>query len=284
MRAVEPGGRASGAGRVTRLIGRYLLLVVVAALVLFPVYAALMVAQKDLDQLGDLGVLVPGGIDVGAFPDAFVDASLGRYLVNSFVVAIAITLGQVVTSVLAGYAFALLDFAGKRLVFWSFLATLMVPFEVTIVVNFETIQQLGWIDTYRALILPFLAFAVGTFLLRQAFLGIPRDLRDAAAMDGYGHWGFLVRVGVHLVRPTIAALALFSFLISWNQYLWPLLVTNSDDRRTVQIGLQQLRSVSGAELNLVMAGTILAMLPILLLLILFERQLIRGLTAGALKG
>lgn len=270
--------------RVARMAGRYALLVTVAALVLFPVYAAVMVAQKDLAELGDLGVLVPGGLDGGAFPDAFVDAGLGRYLLNSFIVSIAITVGQVLTSVLAGYALALVDFAGRRVVFWSLLATMMVPFEVTIVVNFETIQRLGWIDTYRALILPFLAFAVGTFLLRQAFLGIPRDLRDAAAMDGHGHGGFLVHVGVHLVRPTIAALALFAFLVSWNQYLWPLMVTNSDDRRTVQIGLEQLRSVSGAELNLVMAGTILATVPILVLLIVFERQLLRGLTAGAVKG
>jgi sn-glycerol 3-phosphate transport system permease protein len=151
-------------------------------------------------------------------------------------------------------------------------------------VNLDTVQTLGWIDTYQALIVPFLAFAVGTFLLRQAFLGIPQDLRDAATVDGQGHLGFLWRIAIPLSRPTIAALSLFSFLLAWNQYLWPLLVTNSDEYRTAQIGLKQLANVGGGQLSLLMAGTMLATLPILVLLVVFERQLIRGLTSGAVKG
>jgi sn-glycerol 3-phosphate transport system permease protein len=153
-----------------------------------------------------------------------------------------------------------------------------------IVANYETVQKLGWTDSYQGLIGPFLAFAFGTFLLRQAFLQIPRDLRDAAVIDGYGHWGFLRRVAVPLARPQIAALAVFSFLAAWNQYLWPLLITNEDRYRTVQIGLKQLAASNVIGFNLVMAGTILAALPIFVLLIVFERQLVRGLTAGAVKG
>lgn len=266
------------------VVGRYTLLVVVAAIVLFPIYAAIMVSQKPLSELGDLGVLLPGAPDLGSFDVALNDRSLGRYLLNSMVVSLLIMVGQVVTSILAGYAFASLRFPAKAMLFYLFIATLMVPAEVSIVVNLETIQTLGWIDTYQALVVPFLAFSVGTFLLRQAFLGIPQDLRDAAAMDGYGHWGFLVRVGVPLVRPTVAALSVFSFLLAWNQYLWPLLVTNSDEYRTVQIGLKQLADTSGGQLNVLMAGTVLATLPILVMLVVFERQLIRGLTAGSLKG
>jgi sn-glycerol 3-phosphate transport system permease protein len=220
-----------------RRAGTYALLVAVAAIVLFPVYAALVVSVQPFGELTDMGMLLPSHLSVRAFPDAFRDAHMARYLLNSAIVAVAITAGQVVTSVLAAYAFAFLQFRGKSVVFFLFLATLMVPTEVAIVANLETVQHLHWTDSYQGLIVPFLAFAFGTFLLRQAFLGIPRDLRDAAVVDGYGHLGFLTRVAVPLARPSNAALTVFSFLASWNQYLWPLLVTNDDRYRTVQIGL-----------------------------------------------
>jgi sn-glycerol 3-phosphate transport system permease protein len=200
------------------------------------------------------------------------------------VVTTIIVVAQVVTSILAGYAFAFLRFPFKRLIFLVFLATLMVPAEVTIVANYETIQDLGWIDSYLGLTVPFMATAFGTFLLRQTFLQVPQDLRDAAAMDGYGHWGFMTSVAVPLARPAIAALTVFSFLLSWNQYLWPLLVTNSEDYRTVQIGLKALASSNIDQINMVLAGTVVAGLPIFVLLVLFQRQLVRGLTSGAVKG
>jgi sn-glycerol 3-phosphate transport system permease protein len=260
------------------------LLVFVAFLVLFPLYSALVVAIQPIGELTDMGMLLPTDVSFSAFPDAFRDADMARYLANSAIVAVAITAGQLVTSVLAAYAFAFLRFPGRAVLFYLFLATLMVPTEVAIVANYETVQELGWTDSYQGLIVPFLAFAFGTFLLRQAFLGIPRDLRDAAVVDGYGHWGFLTRVAVPLARPQLAALAVFSFLAAWNQYLWPLLVTNDDRYRTVQIGLKQLAASNVITFNLVMAGTLLAALPIFAVLVVFERQLIRGLTAGAVKG
>jgi len=263
---------------------RYLLLIVVAGIVLFPVYAAVMVAQKPFSELGDLGVLVPDHFGTGSVSAALRDTSMGRYLVNSFVVASAITIGQVATSVLAGYALAYVDFVGRRAAIALLGASLLVPIEVTVVVNFETVQRLGGIDTYWALIVPFLAFPLGTFLLRQAFLGIPRDLRDAATVNGYGHLGYLRSVALPLVRSTVAALTLFSFLLAWNQYLWPLMVTNRDDRRTVQIGLEQLSGTVGPNINVIMTATLIAALPILVLLVVFERQIVAGLTAGSVKG
>jgi sn-glycerol 3-phosphate transport system permease protein len=262
----------------------YLLLVIVAIVVLFPLYAAIVVAIQPVGELTDMGMLLPRNVSFSAFPDAFRQAEMARYMINSAFVAAAITVGQLVTSILAAYAFAFLRFRGKNIVFVLFLATLMIPTEVVIVANYETVQKLGWTDSYQGLIAPFLAFAFGTFLLRQAFLQIPRDLRDAAVIDGYGHWGFLRRVAIPLARPQIAALAVFSFLAAWNQYLWPLLITNEDRYRTVQIGLKQLAASNVITFNLVMAGTILAALPIFVLLVVFERQLVRGLTAGAVKG
>ena len=263
---------------------RYLLLIVAAAFVLFPIYAAFVVAIQPIGEFRDLGVLLPSHVSFSSFGDAWTDGHMGRYLRNSFVVTLAIVAGQVFTSILAGYAFAFLRFKGKRFLFFVVLGTLMVPTEVTIIGNLDTINKLHWVDTFAALIVPFLGWGFGVILLRQAFLGIPSELRDAAAMDGYTHFGFMTRVAVPLVRPSIAALSLFSFLVAWNQYFWPLLVTNDDSKRTVQIGLKQLASTDVASFNRVMAGTLIAALPIALLLIAFERQLVRGITAGAVKG
>jgi sn-glycerol 3-phosphate transport system permease protein len=276
--ALAPRNRA-------RLAGRYAALVLAATVVLLPIYCALVISLQPAERLLEFpGVLLPTEPTFSTFRTAFRAGSLGRYLLNSAVVSLAITAGQVVTSILAAYAFAFLRFPAKRLVFTLFLATLMVPTEVTIVANYQTVADLGWLDSYRGLVIPFLAFAFGTFLLRQAFLGVPQDLRDAAALDGYGHWGFLRHVAVPLARPAVAALAVFSFLSAWNQYLWPLLITNRDRYRTVQIGLRQLSSANVDELNLVMAGTVIAALPIFAVLVVFQRHLIRGLTSGALKG
>lgn len=279
--ASAPRGPSTG-GRTTL---RYVGLVLAALVVLFPIYCSLVVAVQPTSRLIDFpGILFPTKLDLSTFGDAFDRGRLGRYLVNSAVASLLITAGQIVTSLLAAYAFAFLRFRGKSLVFTLFLATLMVPAEVTIVANLQTVNDLGWADTFRGLTVPFLAFAFGTFLIRQAFLGVPADLREAAQLDGYGHWGFLRHVAIPLARPAIAALALFSFLGAWNQYLWPLLITEDPDMRTVQIGLKSLAAGRVDELNIVMAGTLIAALPIFLLLLLFQRNLVRGLTAGAVKG
>ena len=199
-------------------------------------------------------------------------------------VTVVIVIGQLVTSIMAAYAFAFLEFPFRRTLFVVFLSTMMVPFEVTFFTNQATVVSLGWYDTYLALTVPFLATGFGAFLLRQSFLGLPKDLRDAAALDGVGHWKFMTKVVVPLSRPAIAALGLFSFFGAFNQYLWPLIVTKDERLRTVQIGLRYLRSSQIDQINVTFAGTVLAALPLFLLLVLFQKQLVRGLTAGAVKG
>jgi sn-glycerol 3-phosphate transport system permease protein len=269
----------------TRTIGRYALLTFCAAVVFLPIYVAVVIAIQPAARLVDFpGVLLPKSLTLQPFRDAMRSGSLARYLVNSGIVTGLIVAGQVVTSVLAAYAFAFVQFPFKRIVFTLFLATLMVPAEATIVANYETMAHFGWLGSYQALVAPFLATAFGTFLIRQAFLGVPQDLRDASALDGYGHWGFLRGVAVPLARPAIAAFTVFSFLLAWNQYLWPLLVTNDDAHRTVQIGLKSLAGANVANLNLPAAGAVIAGLPIFVLLLLFQRQLVRGITSGAVKG
>ena len=168
--------------------------------------------------------------------------------------------------------------------FVVFLATLMVPFEVTIVTNVTTIADLGWSNSYQGLRGAVPGHRVRRLPHAAAFLTLPNDLRDAAALDGYGHWRFMMRVAVPLARPAVAALSVFAFLGAWNQYLWPLLVTKDDEFRTVQIGLKQPQGLSIDQINVTFAGAVIAVLPLVILLLAFQKQLVRGLTAGAVKG
>ncbi len=266
-----------------RRAGRYVLLTVVSFVVLFPIYTTVIAAFKPSDAFFD-HPLLPGPFTFDVIVDAWTAGHLGRYLFNSLVVAVIVTLFQVVSAVLAAYAFAFLDFPGRNLFFVLFIATLLVPLEATLVVNFDTVDGLGWSNSYIGLAVPFLATAFGVFLMRQVFLTLPRDLRDAAAIDGVGHLGFLWYVAVPLVRPTIGALALFGFLGAWNQYLWPNLIINETEMNTVQSGLRVLSKSNLDQPNLVMAGTVVAAVPVVIVLLVFQRQLVRGLTAGAVKG
>ena len=266
-----------------RAVSRYALLAVVTVIVLFPVYTTVVAALKPGNKVL-VNPLLPDAFTLDVLRDAWTEGRLGRFLVNSLIVATVITVATVVTSVLSAYAFAILEFPGRTILFVVFLATLLVPVEATLVVNRETIDSFGWLNSYPGLTVPFLATAFGTFLIRQVFLTLPRDLRDAAAIDGVGHIGFLRHVAIPLVRPTIAAMALFSFLSAYNQYLWPNLITTESDMYTVQSGLRQLSQSNLDRPNLVMAGVIIAAVPIVILLLVFQRQLVRGLTAGAVKG
>jgi sn-glycerol 3-phosphate transport system permease protein len=275
-----------------RVINRYILLAILSLIVLFPIFITVVNSLLPADKIAARPpTLIPTHPLWSSYSQAWTEGHISSYLFNSAVVTFLIVTGQLVTSIFAGYAFAFLEFPFKRTIFVVFLSTLMVPFEVVFFTNLQTIVSIGrlplvgrffGLDTYGALVIPFLATGFGAFLVRQAFLQLPRDLRDAAELDGYGHFRFMWRVAVPLARPTIAALALFSFFDAWNQYLWPLVVT--DHYRTVQVGLRQLSRVSLDQINVTFAGTVLAALPLLILLLIFSKQLVRGLTAGAVKG
>jgi sn-glycerol 3-phosphate transport system permease protein len=265
--------------------GRYLLLVIMAVIVGFPIYITVVNALLTPAQIAHRPpVLFPTHPLWSAFSEAWSTADLDVYLRNSVIVSVAISVFEVVTSVLAAYAFAFVRFPFRRVIFILCLATLMVPMEAIIVPNRQTIVSLGWFNSFPALIVPFIASGLGVFLFRQAFMQLPRDLKDAATLDGYGHLRFLSKVVVPINRPMIGAFALYAFLGSWNQYLWPLIVTDTNSVRTVQIGLRQLNALSVDQINVIFAGTLLASLPIFFLLLVFQRQLVRGLPAGALKG
>jgi sn-glycerol 3-phosphate transport system permease protein len=274
--------------RWLRRLPAYAVLLLCAAVLLFPLYVTVVFSLQPIGEfLNDpppsLWPSDPQWDNYFAGGGAVGDTPLGRYLLNSFIMAGTITLAQLVTSALAAYAFAFLKFPGRTLLFLVFIATMMVPLEVAIIPNFQTVQWLGWTDTYPGLVAPFLATGFGTFLLRQAFLTVPRELKDAADMDGYGNVRFLVFILVPLARGALATLAVFAFLQAWNQYLWPLLVTNDPDMRTVQIGIAA-ETANIDQINVAFAGAVIAFAPMVLLVIAFQRYLVRGLFGGAVKG
>ena len=277
---------AADAVHGARKFGRYTLLVVVAAIVLFPIYAILLQALKSgPDSFDHPRSLLPVDLTFDTIKSAWRIGNLDRLLLNSLFVSIAVTCGVLVTSVLSAYAFAFLDFPLKKAVFALFLSTMLVPVEVTVLINYNTADSLGWTNSYLGLIVPSLASMFGVFLVRQVFLQVPGELREAAALDGLGHWRFLWSVAVPLSRPTLGALGLFVFLGTWNAYLWPSQVITDEDHRTIQIGLEHLKTPNDiSKYNLVTGGIVVAAVPLFVMLVAFQRQLVRGLTAGAVKG
>jgi sn-glycerol 3-phosphate transport system permease protein len=209
---------------------------------------------------------------------------LGPPMVRSLTITVLITVAQVVTSILAAYAFAFLRFPAKPLIFALFMGTLLLPLEVTLLANVQTIRSLGWINSNAGLVLPFAATAFGTFLIRQGFKGVPPEIQDATRLDGYGHMAFLWRFAVPLNRPVIASFTVISALGAWNQYLWPQAIIDDSRYQTSQIRLRSIVGTEVANANVGVAAALIVAVPVLLLLIAFQRQIIRGLTAGAVKG
>lgn len=208
----------------------------------------------------------------------------GRFYINSIVVTTLITVSQVFTAALAGYAFARLEFPGRDTIFYMYLATMMVPGQVTMLPLFLIMNRLGWIDTYQGLTIPFLTSVFATFFLRQFFSTIPRELEDAARIDGCGRLRFLWQIMLPLSRPALGAITLFIFLGHWDDYLWPLVITNSTHMRTLPIGLRFFVEESGAQYHYMMAASLIALAPVLVLFFLAQRQLIEGIALTGLKG
>jgi len=271
--------------RGLRTIGSYTLLTAGAVIVLFPIYVTIVNSLLPLNQLvHQPPPLFPTDPQWHDYSAAWNGGQMSKYMATSAIMTAIIVVGQLVTSVLAAYAFAFLTFPFKRTLFVVCLATLMIPLEVTFITNLDTITSLHWFNSYAGLTIPFLATGFGIFLLRQAFLQIPRDLQEAAQLDGYGHMKFMTRVAVPLARPSLAALAVFSFLAAWNQYLWPLVATGgTSPLDTVQIGLKQLLGTQVSTIPVALAGTVIAFVPLVILLLVFQKQLVRSLTAGAVK-
>ncbi|MCH1624072.1 carbohydrate ABC transporter permease [Ferdinandcohnia quinoae] len=261
----------------------YILLVLGAFLVFFPILYALMISfmgSKEILQ----GNFFPEAIHFDNYVKAFERLPLMKYLLNSFVVSASVMIGQLVVCSMAAYAFVFIEFKGRNFIFFLFISTMMIPWEATMIPNFITIQKLDWINTYQGLTVPFFALAFGTFLLRQHFKTIPKELHEASEIAGLSKFQFFIRVIIPVSRTSMVTLGAYGFLTTWNMYLWPLLVTNNDSVRTVQIGLKQLQTQEMAtDWGVVMAGVMVVIIPTLILLFLGQKQLQKGLSQGALK-
>ncbi len=230
--------------------------------------------------------LFPSEWTVENYIVAWQKTPFGRYLLNSLIQSGVITAAQVVTSILAAYAFSVLIFPGRNLFFYVVLGSLMVPFELTFIPNFQLVSSWGLANTYAGLTVPFVASAFGVFMLRQFFMTIPKDFHDAARIDGANNWRYLWRILVPLSKGSIGAFAIFAFLNAWNQYLWPLIITNEDTMRTLQIGIRFFMNTleRGADWGPVMAGSMIALGPALVAFLVAQKQLVQGVAMTGLKG
>lgn len=209
---------------------------------------------------------------------------IGRMFFNSMLVAVLVTLGQLLTCSMAAYAFARLKFRGQNAIFLLYLATLMVPFQVTITPLFIMMRIFGWINTYQGLILPGVFSAFGTFLLRQSFMTIPTEYEEAAYMDGASPLTIFLKIILPLSKPALATLSVFSFMGSWNSFMWPLFIVREETLMTLPVGLATLQGRWVTEWNLVMAGAVITVLPMLLLYLFAQKSLVQGYVMSGLKG
>ncbi|MBI5671364.1 MAG: carbohydrate ABC transporter permease [Chloroflexi bacterium] len=266
---------------------KYTILIVGAVIMLLPFFwmvnASLMTAGEIQAQPP---VWLPAEPQFSNYTKLLDTVPLGRQYLNSLIITCSTVVGVLFTSSLAGFAFAKYEFPGKNILFYCILATMMIPFFVTLIPVFYIIRQLGWIDSYQGIIVPGLTSAYGIFLMRQFIGTLPDELFDAARIDGASEPKIYFRIVLPLIRPALATLGTFTFIGSWNSFLWPLLVTNSRDLMTVPLGLNSLRlfAAEARNLDLLMAGTTLSVLPTLILFIFLQRYFIRGIALTGLKG
>lgn len=316
--AVRPatlGGPRSGAaigtrkqaGDPWRIVGRvaiYAILTLGAACAAFPFFWMVMTSLKTrAEAIRTVPTIFPTAPQWQNYPDAWRAAPFARYFINTTFIAVAVVAGVLVTTTLAAYAFARLEFFGKNAVFALFLATMMIPFEATLIPNYITITRLpnprtlhfvghfpflaasgNWYNSYWGLIVPWTASVFSIFLLRQFFISIPQELYDAAALDGCGHLRMLWNVMLPLARAPLAATIIFTFLGSWNSLLWPLLVTGKPELRPLQLGLTYFVNAENNEPQLLMAASTFTILPIIVIYFIAQRQFIEGIASSGLKG
>lgn len=272
------------AGKTTGHVIGHVIVYTAALLTLAPFAWMILTSFKEIGEIFSYPpTWWPEVFTLDNYTAAFQAAPFGRFYLNSLFVATTVTLGQLVTCSMAAYAFARMEFWGRDVLFYLFLATMMVPAHVTMIPSFMILHWLGLIDTYGALIIPGLASAFGTFLLRQFFLSIPKELEEAAFLDGCGRFRVLWQIIVPLARPALATLAIFTFMAVFNDFIWALVVVNSEELYTVQLGLAIFRDRYSTEWGSLMAGSVVATLPILIVFFFAQKQFIQGIALSGLK-
>jgi len=277
--------RAHAAPRGRRFPGGPLLvhalLIASIAVVAFPLYFAFAVSTQNIQQVVQRPPrLLPSSHMFENYAEAWRKSNMGTMLVNSALMAVTVAAGKILISMLSAFAIVYFSFRGRMLCFWMIFVTLMLPVPVRLVSTYEIVGTLGWINTYQGLTIPLMASATATFLFRQFYLTIPNEMAEAAQLDGAGPMRFLWSFLLPLSWANIAALFVVLFIFGWNQYLWPLMITNTEAMRTVVIGLEGLIPRSGTELptwSLIMAGAMMALLPPVAIIVLMQRWFVKGL-------
>jgi multiple sugar transport system permease protein len=266
-------------------VGVRIFLVVMSALFLLPIYWMLATAVKSNEELGITPpTLIPQDWLWGNFVEAFRAFPFATYFGNSLLITVLSVVGSIVSNVIVAYGFSCVQWPGRDRMFYVVLATLFLPFPIALIPSFDLFSWLGWIDTFLPLIVPnFLASAFFVFLLRQFMLQIPRDHLDAARIDGASEWRILWQIVFPMSRPAVATVAIFAAVGAWNDFLGPLIYLHSEDNQTLAIGIQAFRSTHDIQFNLLMAASLMILLPLVILFFSAQKYFIRGITLGSFK-
>ena len=257
----------------------------IGLLVIFPVLYALGTSfMKSTEILSLNPRMLPRRIDFSNYHAVWENTMMLRFIWNSVFVTTITCCLRVVTAALAAHGYACFDFKGKNLFFYLTVGTMLIPGEATLLTNYETISKLHMINTYQGIIIMFIGSATSVFIMRQYFLGVSASIKEASEMDGCGDIRFFTRILIPISKPILVTVFITAFVEIWNVYLWPMLITNRNEMRTVQVGIAQLNSSEGSAYGVIMAGAVIVLIPSLLVFIIFQKQIINGMVTGSVKG
>ncbi|MBB6632449.1 carbohydrate ABC transporter permease [Clostridium algidicarnis] len=263
----------------------YIVLIITAVFILTPFIWILLTALKSPEEVfANPPVIVPSKLQWQNFIEVFKLKNFSRYFLNSVVITIAITAGELITTILAAFAFSNLDFKGKDIIFTLLIGTMMVPGEVLLIPNFVTLSKIKWINTYKALIIPWCTSVTSIFFLRQYFLNIPKQLYYAAKVDNCSDFKYLIKIVIPIARPAIFTIAILKIINSWNSFMWPLIMTNSEKMRTLPIILAKFSSEVGMDYHMLMAASTIIITPMIIIFIFLSKYIINGVSKGGIKG
>lgn len=259
--------------------------ILIAVVLLFPIFYALSVSfMEGRDILSRTPHILPPHATLANYKKALFSTLMPRYILNSFIVATVCAFSRIILGAMAAYAYAFFDFKGKKVLFAITLATMMIPVDVLMVSNYTTISKWGLMNTYIAICVVFLVNGNNIFLMRQQFKSFAGVIREAAYMDGCGNVRFFFSILLPVCKPILTTVFISSFVGVWNQYVWPMIVTNEDEMRTVQVGITMLKNWDSMEFGPVMAGVIIALIPTVLIIVFFQKKIVAGMMSGAEKG
>jgi sn-glycerol 3-phosphate transport system permease protein len=264
---------------------RYILKLAIGIIIVSPIlFGVAFSFMNPSERVMYPPLLFPKNPVTYTYATALSEVPMVRFMANSFIDCAIVIVGQTITCSFAAYAFSFFKFKGQKLLFFLVLSTMMIPGDAIIIANYLTIAHAQLSDTYTALVLPYLTSAMGIFLMRQFYLTIPKDLHEAATLDGCKNLRFLFQIVMPISKPAIASLGVYTFIQVYNQYFWPLLVTNTNQMRTIQVGIGVLQDAEHVDYGIVIAGAVLSLIPSIIVFIIGQKYLVKGMTAGAVKG